>query len=46
MKFTVEQFRKYLEKSASFGDALYFLSEESILKANEEDLELEIDLDA
>lgn len=46
MKFTVEQFRKYLEKSDSLGDAVYFLSEEAILKANEEDLELEIDLDA
>lgn len=33
--FTIEQFRKYLESQDSMGDALYNLSEESILEANE-----------
>jgi len=35
MKFTIEQFRKYLLNSDSLGDALYFLSDASIIKANE-----------
>jgi len=34
MTFTIEQFRKYLLKSDSLGDALYFLSDISIIEAN------------
>ena len=44
MTFTIEQIRNYLQSQDSFGDALYFLSEENIIKAqpiiednNEED---------
>lgn len=38
-KFTVEEIRNYLESRDSFGDALYYLSEENIEDANR----LEID---
>jgi hypothetical protein len=33
--FTVEQIRKYIESQDSMGDALYNLSEKSVLEANE-----------
>ena len=33
-KFTVEEFKKYLIASDSYGDAVYYLSEESIEEAN------------
>lgn len=33
-KFTIEEIKNYLIKQDSFGDALYFLSEENIEKAN------------
>lgn len=33
-KFTIQEIRKYLESQDSFGDALYFLSEENIEKVN------------
>lgn len=33
--YTVEQIRNYLQSCDSFGDALYFLDEEHIDKANE-----------
>jgi hypothetical protein len=35
MRFTIEQIRKYLNSQDSFGDALYNLSEDNILKACE-----------
>ena len=34
-KFTIEEIRKYIESQDSFGDVLYFLSEEKIREANE-----------
>jgi hypothetical protein len=34
--YTVEQFRKYLETKDSFGDVMYFLSEEHIDAAQDE----------
>lgn len=47
MSFTIEQFRKYLLKSDSLGDALYFLSDASIIKANEiEEAEEEMEEDS
>lgn len=33
--FTIDQIRKYIESQDSFGDVLYFLSEENIKKANQ-----------
>lgn len=35
MSFTIEQFRNYLLNCDSLGDAVYFLSVQSVLKANE-----------
>ena len=32
--FTVEQFKTYLSKQDSFGDAVYFCTEENIEQAN------------
>lgn len=43
MKFTVEQFKKYLESQESFGDAMYNLTEEDVLKANQSDEVIEIE---
>jgi len=37
MSFTIEQFKNYLLNCDSLGDALYFLSEKSVLKANQEE---------
>lgn len=34
MTFTIDQIRNYLTRQDSFGDALYNLSEENILKAD------------
>ena len=34
-KFTVKEFKKYLESQDSFGDAHYFCTAENIRKANE-----------
>jgi predicted house-cleaning noncanonical NTP pyrophosphatase (MazG superfamily) len=36
-KYTIEEFKNYLEIQDSFGDALYFLSDENINKANQEE---------
>lgn len=36
-KFTVEEFRKYLESQDSLGDIHYYLNEANIRKANEVD---------
>ncbi len=33
-KFTVDEFRKWLETMDSYGDIFYYLSEESIEEAN------------
>jgi hypothetical protein len=33
-KFTIEEFRKYLDSQESRGDIYYFLSAENIRKAN------------
>lgn len=33
-KFTIDEFRNYLNQADSYGDALYFLSEDSIKDAN------------
>lgn len=38
-KFTVEEFRNYLETQESRGDIYYFLSAENIRKANAEPAE-------
>ena len=35
-KFTVAEFKKYLESQDSFGDAHYFCTAENIRKANEQ----------
>jgi len=35
-KFTVQEFKNYLLKQDSRGDIMYNLSEENIIKANEE----------
>jgi hypothetical protein len=35
--YTIQQFKEYLKKSDSLGDALYFCDEEHIDKANEPD---------
>jgi hypothetical protein len=34
-KFTIEEIRNYILSQDSLGDVVYFLSEESIIKANE-----------
>jgi hypothetical protein len=34
-KFSIEEIRKYLQSQDSFGDALYFLTEDNIEKANQ-----------
>lgn len=39
--FTVEEIRVYLKNQDSFGDALYYLSEDNIKKANEPEEEFE-----
>ena len=36
-KYTVEEFRKYLESQDSLGDIHYYLNEDNIDKANEPD---------
>lgn len=36
-KYTIEEFKNYIEKSDSLGDVIYFLSEENIDKANQEE---------
>ncbi len=41
--FTIQQIKNYLIKEDSFGDALYHLNAENILKANEEDVEADSD---
>lgn len=33
-KFTIQEIKNYLQSQDSFGDALYYLSEENIMKAN------------
>lgn len=43
MTFTIEQIRKYLESRDSYGDVVYFLSEENILRANEQPKEFNED---
>lgn len=44
-RFTIEEIKNYLIKSDSFGDAIYFLSEEAIIKANtKEDIDYGDDL--
>lgn len=45
MTFTIEQIRKYLESRDSFGDCLYQLSEENIIKANAPKSDIEEELD-
>lgn len=33
-KFTIEEFKKYIEARDSLGDVLYYLNEENVRKAN------------
>lgn len=40
-KFTIEEFRNYLESQDSFGDALYFLNADKVKQANETEEEEE-----
>lgn len=45
-KFTIQEFKNYLTKQDSFGDAFYFLTAENVEKANEsEKVEEENELD-
>ena len=34
-KFTIQEFKNYLARQDSFGDAFYFLTVENVEKANE-----------
>ena len=36
-RYTIEEFRKYLESQDSLGDIYYYLNEDNVDKANEED---------
>jgi hypothetical protein len=38
-KFTVQEFRNYIESQDSLGDVLYYLSAENIRKANPQETE-------
>ena len=40
-KYTIEQIKKYLKKSDSFGDALYYCDEEHLDKAQIEEIEID-----
>jgi hypothetical protein len=40
-KYTVEEFRKYLDSQDSRGDIYYYLNEDNIDKANEPDEQTE-----
>ena len=43
MKFTIEEFKNYLKLQDSLGDVFYNLTEENILKANEDSKETNLD---
>jgi hypothetical protein len=45
MTFTIDEIRNYLISVSSFGDALYFLTEENIRKANEKNVDSEEEVD-
>ncbi len=37
MKFTIEEFKNYLETQDSLGDIYYYLTEKNVIEANETD---------
>lgn len=45
MKFTIEEFRNYLESQDSLGDIHYFLNEANIIKANDSEDLLNTDIE-
>jgi hypothetical protein len=42
MKFTIEEFKNYLKSQDSLGDAMYYLTEENVEKANTTDVVKEL----